>query len=152
MDNLEGKKPNSKLSRTDVMAIMDAHDTGTSTARDLSFHYGVSVETIRRIWRGDTWTQTTHTRAQSTPESRKQDAAKLFAELQKASEASDKIPEAEWNEFEQKIAALGATPRYSQRALQTLGDGFGNKHKFMPATENRDIPPNPMDVEGENHE
>ncbi len=61
---LDDKKPNAKLTVQEVYAIKEARKQKVA-ARDLALYYKVSVETIRRIDRGDTWTQETHAQTKS---------------------------------------------------------------------------------------
>jgi predicted transcriptional regulator len=44
-----------KLTSTAAQSIRAAHARGEATVRELAAMHGVSVETVRRVLRGDTW-------------------------------------------------------------------------------------------------
>jgi hypothetical protein len=77
------KKPNAKLSGEDVGKIWVAARRG-ERARDIAYFFKVSTETVRRILRGDTWTQVTHSNAMGTSEAIKEAGMRLLREQEEA--------------------------------------------------------------------
>lgn len=52
----ESKMANATLTADDVLRIRSLASAGGHSARDMAMIYGVGIETIRRILRGETWT------------------------------------------------------------------------------------------------
>jgi hypothetical protein len=94
------KKPNAKLSADDVGKIWAAARRG-ERARDLAYFFKVSTETIRRILRGDTWTQLTHVNAMQSKESVEAAGMRLHREIEEAKRIKEEMSRPQSNPMEE---------------------------------------------------
>ncbi len=156
MTTMRNSKPNAKIRAEDVRQILAELEKGVDP-RPLSLRYDVSIETIRRIRRGDTWANIPgrpgdgHKTLEELRVEGEKRAAELMEMYNKGLNPFAKdtlIPEAEWTDLEKRQVALRiGKPTYEARAKreQAYGPDTPFAHPEEPKPQERKIPPNPME-------